>query len=184
MLYHMENAEFRYQTGSLVGFISDTSLEVSYSIGRRVGDIASNDVNAIVANVNHANQRNGQTNENFNKGFMRRQKLYNYTVTANDDFKDLNVIIPLNRIILFCDEVNRLLKYILVEIVLTRSADNSHFVYGAANTAIYFFNHDSKIQSITLHLERIKLRPELASELKTFYRKPFNIAYYKRISET
>ena len=72
------------------------------------------------------------------------------------------MFIPLNRIFSFCDEVNRLLKYIPFEIVLTRSADNSHCVYGAANTAIDFPNHDSGIQSITLHLERIKLRPDLA----------------------
>ena len=66
VFYQMENAEFRYQTGSLVGFIPDTSFEVSDSIGRRIGDIAGNDVNAIIANVNHANQRNVQANENFN----------------------------------------------------------------------------------------------------------------------
>ena len=66
VFYHMENAEFRYQTGSLVGFIPDTSSEVSNSIGRRVGDIAGNNVNAHIANVNHANQRNVHANENFN----------------------------------------------------------------------------------------------------------------------
>ena len=66
VFYHMENAEFRYQTGSLVGFIPDTSSEVSDSIGRKIGDIAGNDVNTIVANVNHANQRNVHANENFN----------------------------------------------------------------------------------------------------------------------
>ena len=63
VFYQMETAEFRYQTGSLVGFIQDTYSEVSDSIGRRVRDIAGNDVNAIVANVNQANQRNVQANE-------------------------------------------------------------------------------------------------------------------------
>ena len=58
VFYHMENAEFRYQTGYLVGFIPDTSSEVSDSIGRRIGDIAGNDANAIVASVNNNNQRN------------------------------------------------------------------------------------------------------------------------------
>ena len=110
--------------------------------------------------------------------------LYNYTVVANDDFRDLDVFIPLNRIFSFCDEVNRLLKYIPSDIVLTRSADNSHCIYGAANTAIDFPNHDSGIQSITLHLERIKPRSDLASEIEKLYRKPFNIAYYKRICQT
>ena len=184
VFYHMENAEVRYQTGSLVGFIPDTSFEVSDSIGRRIGDIASNDVNAIVPNVNHANQRNVQANENYNEIFIKRRKLYNYTVVANDDFRELDMFIPLNRIFSFCDKVNRLLKYIPFEIVLTKSAANSHCVYGAANTAIDFPNHDSGIQSIKLHLERIKLRPDLASEIEKLYRNPFNIAYYKHICET
>ena len=91
VLCQMENAEFRYQTGSLVGFIPDTSSEVSDSIKRRIGDIAGNYVNAIVANVNHANQRNVQANENYNEGFIKRIKLYNYTVAANDDLRKLDV---------------------------------------------------------------------------------------------
>ena len=184
VFYHIENAEFRYHTGSLVGFISDTYSEVSDSIGKSVGDIAGNDVNAIVANVNHPNQRNLQANENFKDGFLRSRKLYNYTVAANDDFRDLDVFILLNRIYSFCDKVNRLLKYIPFEIVLTRIADNRHCVYDATNTAIDFPNHDSEIQSITLHLERIKLRPDLASEIENLYKKRFNIAYYKRICKT
>ena len=143
--YHMENAEFKYQTGSLFCVIPDTSSEVFDSIGRRIGDITGNDVNAIVANVNHANQRNVQANENFNDGFLKRRKLYHYTVAANDDFRDLNVFIPLKRIFSFCDEVNRLLKYLHFEIVLTRSADDSHCVYGAANTATDFPNYDFEI---------------------------------------
>ena len=155
VFYHMENAKFKYRTGSLIGFIPDTSSEVSDSIGRRIGNIAGNDINAIVANVNHVNQRNVQANENYNEGFIRRRKLYNYTVAANDDFRNLDVFIQLNRIFSFCYKVNRLLKYIPFEIVLTRSANNCHCVYGAANTAIDFFNHDSGIQSITLHLEQI-----------------------------
>ena len=72
VFYHMENAEFRYQTGSLVGFFPDTSSEISDSFGRRIGDIAGNDVNTIVANVNYANQRNVQANENYNEGLIRR----------------------------------------------------------------------------------------------------------------
>ena len=110
VFYHMENAEFKYQTGSLVGFIPDTSSEVSDSIGRRIGDRAGNDANAIVSSVNNANQRSVQANENFNDGFLKRRKLYNYTVAANDDFRELDVFISLNRIFSFCDEVNRILN--------------------------------------------------------------------------
>ena len=131
VFYQMENTEFRDQTGSLICFLPDTSSECSNSIGRKIVDIANNDVNAIVAYINHANQRNVQANENYNKGFIKRRMLYYYTVAANNDFRELDVFIPLNKIFSFCDKINRLFNYNPFEIVLTRSADNSHSVYDA-----------------------------------------------------
>ena len=122
----MENNEFRHQTGELVGFIPDTSSEISDTIGTRQGNVVGVDATAVIASVNNANQRNIQTNENYNDGFVRRRKLYNYTVAANDDYRDIELFIPLNKIFSFCDEVNRLLKYIPFEIVLTRSGNNTH----------------------------------------------------------
>ena len=53
------------------------------------------------------------------------------------------VIHPFEQNLFFCDEVNRLLKYIPFEIVLTRSGNNSHCYFGAANTAIDFGNDES-----------------------------------------
>ena len=93
------------------------------------------------------------------------------------------MFIPLTRIFSFCDEVNRILKYIPFEIILTRTANNSHCYYGAANTAIDFLDHDSGITSLTLQLKRIKFRPDIASDLEKLYKKPFDVAYYKRICE-
>ena len=91
--------------------------------------------------------------------------------------------IHLYRIFSFCDEVIRIIKYIPIEIVLTKTANNSNCYYGAANTAIDFPDYDSGIISITLQLERIKFRPDIASDLKKLYKKPFDVAYYKRICE-
>ena len=176
--YHMENNEFRHQTGELVGFIPDTSSKISNTIGTREGNVAGADAFAIIGSVNNANQRNVQTNENYNEGFVRRRKLYNYTVAANDDYRYIELFIPLNRILSFCDEINRLLKYIPFEIVLTRSGNNTHCVYGAGNTNIDFLNNDSGITSITLQLERVKMRPDIASDLEKLYKKTFNVAYY------
>ena len=133
------------QNSELVGFIPDTSSEISDTIGTRQGNAVGVDAAAVIASVNHANQRNIQTNENYNNGFVRRRKLYNYTVAANDDFRKLEMFIPLTRIFSFCDEINRILKYIPFEIILTRTANNSHCYYGAANTAIDFPDHDSGI---------------------------------------
>ena len=71
-------------------------------------------------------------------------------VAANDYFREIEMFIPLSRIFSFCDEVNKILKYIPFEIVLTRTANNSHCYYGAANTTIDFPDDDSGIISLTL----------------------------------
>ena len=72
----------------------------------------------------------------------------------------------LNRIFSICDEVNRLIKYILFKIVLTRSGNNSHCYYGSANTAIDFGGDESGLISIVLQLERIKLRADISLDMK------------------
>ena len=112
----MENNEFKYQNGKLVGFIPDTSSEISDTISAKQGNVVGADAAAAIASVNNANQRNIQTNENYNNGFVRRKKLYNYTVAGNDDFRDIEMFIPLTRIFTFCDEVNRILKYIFLKL--------------------------------------------------------------------
>jgi hypothetical protein len=183
VFYHMENNEFRYQNGELVGFIPDTSGEVSDTVGTRQGDLAGADAAAIIASANNAAQRNVRASGDYNDGFVRRRKLYNYTVANNDDFRELEMFIPLNRIFSFCDEVNRVLKYIPFEIILTRTANNSRCFYGAANTGMHFPEEVSGIISLTLQLERIKFRPDIASDLEKLYKKPFEVAYYKRICE-
>ena len=67
---------------------------------------------------------------------MRRKRLKNYTIAANDEYRKVEILVALNRIFSFCDEVNRILKYIPFEIVLTRSGNVTNCVYGANNTAI------------------------------------------------
>ena len=79
--------------------------------------------------------------------------------------------------------MNRLLKYIPFEIVLTRSGNNSHCYYGANNTVIDFGGDESGLISIVLQLERIKFRADINSSMKKLYRHPFNVSYYKRICE-
>ena len=132
-------------------------------IGTRIGDIAGNDVAGIIASTNNVNQRNVQINENYNEGFVKRRRLYNYTIAANDDYRDRELIIPLNRIFSFCDEVNRILKYIPFEIVLTRSGHNSHCIYGSENIILDFCGNESGLTSITLQIDRIRFRPDIAS---------------------
>ena len=121
----MEYNEFKYRNGELVRYIPDTSSEISDTIGTRQGNVVGADAAAVIASINNANQRNIQTNENYNNGFVKRRKLYNYTVAGNDDFRDLEMFIHLTRIFSFCDEVNRILKYIPFGIILTRTANKN-----------------------------------------------------------
>ena len=89
----------------------------------------------------------------------------------------------MNRIFSFCDEVNRLLKYISIEIVLTISGNNSHCYYGSAKTAIDFGGDELGLISIVLQLERVKLRADINSSMEKLYKHPFNVSHYKRICE-
>ena len=89
--FQMQNNEFRHQNGPLCGFIPDTSNEIFDIIGPKIGDVAGNDLLGVIASVNHANQRSIITNENYNEGFVRRIKLYNYTVANNNDFREIEV---------------------------------------------------------------------------------------------
>ena len=86
VFYHMADNEFRYKYVEMLGFIADTSNEISDTIGTKIGDIAGNDLAGVIASVNHANQRSIRTNENYNEGFVRSRKLNNYTVANNNDF--------------------------------------------------------------------------------------------------
>ena len=117
------------------------------------------------------------------KGLIKRRKLYNYTIAANDEYREVEIFVSLNRIFSCCNEFNRILKYIIFEIVFTRSGNNSLSVYGANNTAIYFGGNESKLTSISLQLLRVKLRADIASNLEKLYKRLFEVAYYKRICE-
>ena len=116
IFYNMESDEFRKRFGALCGYIPDTSFEISDTIGTRLGNVDGDDVTAVLGSLNNANQRNVQNNVNYNEGFVR---LYNYTIAANDEYSEVEIFVYLHRIFSFCDEFNRILKYILFEIVLT-----------------------------------------------------------------
>ena len=96
--FHMENNEFKYQNGEFFRFIPNNSSEISNTIGTKKGNVVGADAAAVIASVNNANQRNIQTNENYNNGFVSRRKLYNYTVAPNDDFCELEMFISFTSI--------------------------------------------------------------------------------------
>ena len=139
IIFNIKSNKFRQRSGELCGYTSDTSSDISNTIGTRTGNVDGADVAAVVISLNNANQYNVQTNENYIDGFVRRRRLYNYTIVANDEYRKVEIFDSLNRIFAFCDEFNRILKYIGFEIVLTRSGNNTHCVYCANNTALHFW---------------------------------------------
>ena len=87
----------------MVGLMPVTSNEISDTIGTKIGDVAGNDLAGVIASVNNANQRSIRTNKNYNEGFVRRRKLYNYTVANNNEYRGIEIFIPLNKIFSFSD---------------------------------------------------------------------------------
>ena len=85
IFYHMEIDEFRKRSGALCGYIPDTSSDISDTIGTRLGNVDGADFAAVLGSLNNANQRNVQKNVNYNEGFVKRRRLYNYTIAANNE---------------------------------------------------------------------------------------------------
>ena len=129
VFYHCEELEFRTRDGEAVGFIPDTSTEISEILGTRVGDVAGAD-----AASSSRYPRTTRTTAmlmcqiRYNEGFVTRKSLYNYTVAANDDYREGDVLIPLNHIFGFAAEFDRLLKYVPLEVELSRNASSTHSV--------------------------------------------------------
>ena len=181
----MCDSDFRNQNGELMETIFDTSSEANDSIGNRSGDIDGADVNAIKASANVAANKIVRKNKNYNEGFARRMELYNNHKTfANNEYRTVEIFVPLNRLFQFCAEFNRVLKYIPLEIILTRSGFNDRAFFGAAGTNVDFSeDNNGGITSISLMLQTIKFRPDIEARLEKAYSHPFNVTYYKRICE-
>ena len=188
-LFHMEDAEFRCSSGILCGFIPDTSQQANEIIGTRQGaNIAANAaVDVVVTAVNLPANKNIKVSNTYNAGYARRKFIYNYTVAADDGFREVELFVPLNRIFGFCLEADRVLKYLPFEIELIRTAQNTNCFFGAAGTGIDFAgggaNDTTGIISITLRLERLIVRTDVMTTLETQFSKPIEIAYLRRICE-
>ena len=138
IFYNMESHEFRLKSRELCGYMPDTNFVITDTLGAQTGNVDGANFVAVLGSINNANHRNVWTNKNYNTGFVRRRKLYNYTIAANDEYHEVKSFVALNWIIVLCNEVNRIFKYIPFEIVLTSSGNNTHIVYGTCNTAIDF----------------------------------------------
>lgn len=181
--YHTEELEFRNYTGQRVGFIPDTSGVVSDTIGNRQGDYDGVDVAALIGSGNNVNNRIVRINNDYNEGFVRRKKLYNYTVAGNDNFREGELFIPLYHLFGYFSEVDKLLKYVNLEINLVRSANNTYCYYGAAGSTMQFPDDESGIISIQLLIQRVDLAPPLMIKIENWLQKPLSFPYLRRICE-
>ena len=66
----MESDEFRQRSGVLCCYIPNTSSEISDTKGTRLGNVDGANVPAVFWSFNKSNQRNIQTNENYNERFV------------------------------------------------------------------------------------------------------------------
>jgi hypothetical protein len=69
-----------------------------------------------------------------------------------------------------------------IEIMLTRSANNTHSIYGANNTTLHFSDENNTgLLSIGLRLERITPDAKVMLQVEKMLSKPFKTCYYRRI---
>ncbi len=177
IFYQTEELEFRNHTGMSVGFLPDSSNVVSETIGSRIGTIAGADAAGVITSVNHNDNRGVKYNNDFNEGFSKRKELYNYNVAANNDFREIEMFIPLNRIFGFCEEIDKLMSYVKVDIELNRTATNTNLVYGANNTTMEFgtTDADSGLTNIQLVVESYDIKPTLATRIENIFAKESGI---------
>jgi len=160
-LTHLKGDEFRYRTGEGCGFIPDEGTGNSnykYTVA------AGADVAALGTNVNTG------LNATLNSGHKRRMQLYNYPVADDDTVRTATVFVPL-RLMFGCCNVERILKVMNFEIILTRKG-NSEFhecFFGGAGTGAKFDGEDGTgLRSMTLQLiERIP-NPILVTSMNSY----------------
>ena len=184
VFYNFQETEFKNHSGESVSFIPDTSLAASFTVGTRQGNVTGNDVATLVASVNLNAKKIIKSNIGYNHGYDRRRQLYNYTIANDNDFRHGEIFVPLNKIFGFCDEYDKVLKYIGFDVELIRTANNTNTIFGAVDTNIQFGDvPDSGILSISLLLEQVTFKPYVTVELEKMYANPIEDGYLKRICE-
>ena len=105
-IYSTMGSEFRYKNGEEVGYIQDENSGLAndrlVNTGALAGDAA--------VPANHVTN-----NTEFNNGYLKRKRLFNYVVAADGDMRTITIFIPLFYIFTYCQENDRLLKCISFE---------------------------------------------------------------------
>jgi hypothetical protein len=87
---------------------------------------------------------------NTNKGREIRKSLYNYDVANDATYRELQAFIPLHSIFGFCQDYNRVIRNMPLEIIMTRNTNYKNYVFGADHTNVAF-----ELTSISLQIEQL-----------------------------
>ena len=181
ILYHLRGEEFRKYEGEIEGFIPDTGNGNASDVISNTPTFAAAGVGDGAGIVNILSNKSLTKNINYNEGFERRLKIYNYRVANDNDVRYAEVFIPLKSIFSFCDEYNRVLKYINFEIELIRQANNQRIYFGADDTSLAFGDPNTTgLLNIVLEIESITPNPQLSVELDNELKEPIHIAFLER----
>lgn len=176
ILLNTKGEEFRYRGGEMLGFIPDTGAGVADTKPTLNPDVAANA--AVVANFS-------TINPNYNEGYAKRKKLYNYTVAADATIRYYEIFYPLSALFSFCEEFDKVLKFIGFRVELTRKARDAmnNCIFGATNTNIRFGdnnNDNTGLLSLTLELEYVTPVTDLSVKLDKQLSKPLETAFLIR----
>ena len=181
IMYHMNDKEFRESDGELEGFIPDTGNGVASDTLINTPTFLPNAVADGAGIVETLSNKGIFLNSNYNVGFERRLKLYNYTVAGDNDVRHAEVFIPLKSIFGFCNEFDRLLKYANFEIELKRQNTNQRLYFGAADTTLAFGDPNTTgLLNIILEIESETPNPQLSVELDNNLKEPIHVAFLER----
>ena len=92
-------------------------------------------------------------------GHTKRKGLYNYTVGADNDYRELELFVPLRFMSGFCTSFNRLTTNLSYRFTLRRNGGTKNSFFGAAGTTM-----DLLLTSMQLELETFDATPSLKSD--------------------
>jgi hypothetical protein len=181
ILLHLRGEEFRKYEGDIEGFIPDTGNGTASDVISNTPTFVAGGVGDGAGIVDSLSNKSLTKNTNYNEGFEKRLRIYNYRLAHDNDVRYAEAFIPLKSIFSFCDEYNRVLKYINFEIELIRQANNQRIYFGAVDTSLAFGDPNTTgLLNIVLEIESITPNPQLSVELDNELKEPIHIAFLER----
>jgi hypothetical protein len=114
----------------------------------------------------------GIVNPNYEPGYLKRKRFFNYPVINDTTWRYFDVFIPLNLISGFCRDFNKLTEMLPITIKLHRNGMMYKSLVGAPGT-----DCDLRISAMTLELEQIFPNDKLKEEFNKVVEHDIDIAF-------